>query len=171
MSDSVFPDARWGSTGSPLAKAATAFAKTSIGSKTVKALEPLDRAVLQRTNGRYTVLGPIGAPILLLETTGNKSGLTRTHPLLFARDDEAIYVAGSNFGGESHPAWSNNLLATPRAVVLIRGKRIPVQAELLDGQYRENAYRKLIDVVDVYATYRKRTDRPIRVFRLTAQAT
>jgi deazaflavin-dependent oxidoreductase (nitroreductase family) len=131
---------------------------------------PLDRRVLIRSNGRRTLLGPIGAPTLLLETTGRKSGLPRNSPLLFARDGDSVVVVGSNFGQAHHPAWTANLLADPRAVVLVGGERIPVTAALLEGAEAEAAYQKMVEVTSVYATYRGRTARQIRVFRLTPLA-
>ena len=128
---------------------------------------PLDRRILLRSNGRRTVLGPIGAPVMLLETTGRKSGQTRLSPLLFARDGAAIVVVGSNYGQDHHPGWTANLIAKPEAVAIVGGQRIPVTATLLGGADAEAAYRKMVEVTSVYSVYRGRTDRTIRVFRLT----
>ncbi len=86
------------------------FGSTHVGSWFIRALTPLDRFVIERSRGRYTALGPLGAPTMLLTTRGSVTGLKRTTPLLFARDGDDILVAGSNFGQEHHPAWSNNLV-------------------------------------------------------------
>ena len=161
------PDVRWGSTDNVLARAGQWFAATRPGSWTIRTLMPLDRRILVRSNGRRTVLGPIGAPVMLLETTGRKSGRPRVSPLLFARDGDSVVVVGSNFGQEHHPAWTGNLLADPAAVAVVGGRRIPVTATLLEGEEAEAAYRKMVDITAVYSTYRGRTDRRIRVFRLT----
>lgn len=163
----AFPDVRWGSENSRLRKPMSSFSKTAIGSWTVRRLTPLDRRILQRSRGRFTVLGPIGAPSLLLTTTGAKSGLARTSPLLYAREsDDALIVVGSNFGQDHHPAWTGNLKANPDAVVTIGGKDVPVRANLLEGEDADAAYARMVDVVDAYSAYRGRTDRSIRVFRL-----
>jgi deazaflavin-dependent oxidoreductase (nitroreductase family) len=162
-----FPDARWGSDKSPLARAGRAFAGTKAGSWTIRKLMPLDRAIMMRTDGRLTALGPIGAPTMLLETTGRKSGAKRLSPLLFARDGSSLIVVGSNFGQDHHPAWTGNLLANPRATVKLGGKDVPVNAQLLEGPEAESAYQKMNDVAAVYSVYRGRTARSIRVFRLT----
>lgn len=168
---SEFPDARWGKDNTVLARTARAFAGTKAGSWTIRSLMPLDRKIMMRTDGRLTVLGPIGAPTVLLETTGRKSGAKRLSPLLFARDGDSIIVVGSNFGQEHHPAWTGNLMADPQATAKLGGKNIPVTAHLLEGTEAESAYAKMNDVAGVYAIYRGRTDRSIRVFRLTpAQA-
>jgi deazaflavin-dependent oxidoreductase (nitroreductase family) len=161
------PDEAWGSRDSLLSRIGQRFASTKPGSWTIRRLMPLDRRLLIRSGGTKTVLGPIGAPVMLLETTGRKSGQPRVSPLLFARDGDSLVVVGSNFGQQHHPAWTGNLLANPSAVAVVRGRRIPVRAELLEGEEAEAAYRKMIEVTAVYASYRGRTDRQIRVFRLT----
>jgi deazaflavin-dependent oxidoreductase (nitroreductase family) len=164
------PDVRWGSADSVLSRTAARFASTKPGSWLVRTMMPLDRKVLVRTDGRRTVLGPIGAPTLLLETIGRKSGQARVSPLLYARDGESVIVVGSNFGQEHHPAWTGNLLANPDAVVVAGGRRIPVRAMLLEGEESEAAYQKMVEVASTYAAYRRRTDRQIRVFRLVPTA-
>ena len=161
------PDELWGKQGGLLSRVGTAFASTKPGSWTIRKLMPLDRRLMLRTEGRKTVLGPIGAPTMLLETTGRKSGQARVSPLLFARDGDSIVVVGSNFGQQHHPAWTGNLLATPVAAAIIRGKRIPVTATLLSGDEAEAAYQRMVELTGVYSRYRTRTDREIRVFRLT----
>ena|SRR5689334_13008556 len=161
------PDEAWGNPDGALARVMGRFAATKPGSWTVRKLMPLDRKVLLKSNGRRTVLGPIGAPTLLLETTGRKSGQPRLSPLLFARDGDSVIVVGSNFGQQHHPAWTGNLLASPQATAIVRGLRIPVTAELLAGAEADAAYGLMVAVVDVYSTYKGRTDREIRVFRLT----
>jgi deazaflavin-dependent oxidoreductase (nitroreductase family) len=161
------PEARWGSSDSAFARSVARFGSTRLGSWTIRTLMPLDRRLLVRSNGRRTLLGPIGAPVMLLETTGRKSGVKRVSPLLFARDGDSLVVVGSNFGQQHHPAWTGNLLADPHAVTVVRGERIPVVATFLEGEEAEAAYVKMVEIADTYATYRGRTDREIRVFRLT----
>ncbi|MGZ4651034.1 MAG: nitroreductase/quinone reductase family protein, partial [Kineosporiaceae bacterium] len=99
----AFPDVRWGSDSSRLRGPLTAFASTRAGSWLIRRLTPLDRRLLVRSRGRYTVLGPVGVPLLLLTTTGAKSGLARTTPLVFTRDGDSLILVGSNFGQERHP--------------------------------------------------------------------
>lgn len=166
MSTPPFPDVRWGSESSRLRKPATAFASTRAGSWLVRTLTPLDRRILTRTRGKYTVLGPIGAPTLLLTTTGAKSGQPRTSPLLYCRDGDRLLVIGSNFGQAHHPAWTANLRAHPDAVVTIGGVDVPVVAQQLAGDERQRAIDGFIAMTGVYAAYLKRTDRDIRVFAL-----
>lgn len=161
------PDELWGKPGGPYARFATKIASTRPGSWTIRKLMPLDRRLMLRTDGRKTLFGPIGAPTTLLETVGRKSGLPRISPLLFAREEGSIVVVGSNFGQAHHPAWTGNLLARPDAVAIVRGQRIPVRADLLAGDEAESAYQLMVNTTAVYSSYRGRTDREIRVFRLT----
>lgn len=161
------PEARWGNDSSLLARGGRAFAATKAGSWTIRKLMPLDRKIMLKTEGRLTALGPIGAPTMLLETTGRKSGAKRLSPLLFARDGDSIIVVGSNFGQDHHPAWTGNLMANPHGAVKVGGKHVPVTAQRLEGAEAEAAYQKMTEVANVYSVYRGRTARDIRVFRLT----
>lgn len=163
-----FPDVRWGSETSRLRGPLVAFSCSRPGSWLIRTLTPLDRRLLQRSRGRYTVLGPLGSPVLLLTTTGAKSGLPRTTPLICGRDGDDLIVVGSNFGQQHHPLWTTNLLAEPRCVVTIGGQDTPAVARLLEGEEAEQAYRVMTELARTYAEYRSRTDRAIRVFRLTA---
>jgi deazaflavin-dependent oxidoreductase (nitroreductase family) len=172
MSPSPFPEVRWGDPKGRLYRPMTAFASTQLGSNVIKWLTPLDRRILVRTKGKYTVLGPIGTPPLLLTTTGAKSGLPRTTPLIYVRDreGEGLLVIGSNFGQEHHPTWTTNLRANPDATVAIGGVEVPVRARQLEGDERQHAIELFIELTTVYAEYLKRTDRDIRVFALEARA-
>jgi deazaflavin-dependent oxidoreductase (nitroreductase family) len=128
---------------------------------------PLDRWVRRRTRGRWSLSGDRTTPALLLTTTGRRSGLPRTQPLLYARDGEGYVVVGSNWGQSGHPAWSANLIAEPAAVVDVDGRRIPVRASLSSGADRDRQWALLEQVWPAYATYDRRAGRELRVFRLT----
>ncbi|MDO3648936.1 nitroreductase/quinone reductase family protein [Nocardia mangyaensis] len=161
-----FPDRQWGSRTNPLSRAANRFAATKPGSWLIRTVTPLDRALLERTDAKYTVLGPIGAPVILLTTTGRKSGAARTQPLLYVHDGDTLYVVGSNFGQANHPAWTANLLADPAATVAIAGERIPVTATLVPDADKEPIFTRFIEITGAYAAYRDRTTRNLRVFAL-----
>jgi deazaflavin-dependent oxidoreductase (nitroreductase family) len=144
------------------------FAATRPGSLVIRALTPLDRKLLVRTAGRYTVLGPVGAPVVLLTTRGRKSGQPRLSPLLYVHGGDVLYVIGSNFGQPRHPAWTANLLADPEAVVTLAGQRIPVHATLIEDPARkQDIFAEFVDTAKPYAAYRARTTRDMRIFALT----
>ncbi|MCA2205499.1 nitroreductase family deazaflavin-dependent oxidoreductase [Nocardia rosealba] len=161
-----FPDRLWGSRTNLLSRAANRFAATKPGSLLIRTLTPLDRAVLERTDAKYTVLGPIGAPVILLTTIGRKSGQPRTQPLLYVHDGDTLYVVGSNFGQAKHPAWTVNLLANPEATVAIAGERIQVTATLVPDADKEAIFARFVEITGAYAAYRDRTTRDLRIFAL-----
>lgn len=163
----AIPDVRWGNPEGLVNRLGSRLGATRAGSWAVRTLMPLDRKLLLRTGGRRTLLGPMGAPTMVLETVGRKSGQPRLSPLLFARDGASVVVVGSNFGQQHHPAWTGNLLANPDAVVIAGGQRVRVSATRLVGTEADEAFALMVAVTDVYATYRTRTDRELRVFRLT----
>ncbi|WP_280240407.1 nitroreductase/quinone reductase family protein [Nocardia abscessus] len=161
-----FPDRQWGSRTNLFARTASKFAATKAGSRLVRAITPLDRAVLERTGAKYTLLGPIGAPVILLTTIGRKSGQPRTQPLLYVHDGDTLYVIGSNFGQAHHPAWTANLLANPTATVAIAGERIRVTATPVEAPDKDPIFQRFVDITGAYAAYRTRTTRDLRIFAL-----
>jgi deazaflavin-dependent oxidoreductase (nitroreductase family) len=124
---------------------------------------PLDRFLAWVTRGRF--IG-YGLPCLLLTTTGRKSGLPRTQPLLYARDGDGYVVTASNWGQHNHPAWSMNLLHDPGAVIKVKGRRLAVHAVLADGTERDRLWRLAVREWPGYEAYADRSGRDIRVFRL-----
>ena len=161
-----FPKWQWGSNTNFLARLATEFASTKPGSWLIRKVTPLDRAILERTDAKYTLLGPIGAPVMLLTTIGRKSGESRTQPLLYLHDGDTISVIGSNFGRQHHPAWTNNLLANPNATIAIAGQRIPVRATLVESD-KDAIFARFVEITNAYGVYRTRTTRDLRIFALT----
>ena len=123
--------------------------------------------VYEETDGEVGHEWRKGSPILILTTTGRKSGQPRTQPLLYVRDGENFVVIGSNWGQQGHPAWSVNLLATPDAVVTLDGRELPVRGVLADGAERERLWQLLLTVWPAYQTYQERaSNRVIRIFSL-----
>ena len=143
-----------------------AFAATSLGSRTIRALVPVDTKILMKSKGTFTVLGPFGLPLLLLTTIGRTSGLERTTPLVYLPMGDTLTVVGSNFGQERHPAWALNLASTPKARVSIKGQTFSVTATELDGDAREEVFETFVTMAKTYDAYRHRTDRAIKVFSL-----
>jgi deazaflavin-dependent oxidoreductase (nitroreductase family) len=122
---------------------------------------PLYRA----TGGR--LLGRVGkAPVLLLTTTGRKSGQKRTAPVVFLADGERMIVIGSNAGNDRVPAWALNLKANPDAEVEVGRRRQKVRARVAEGEERAELWRKCNDQYAGFDDYEERTDRPISLFVL-----
>ncbi|HEY4453411.1 MAG TPA: nitroreductase family deazaflavin-dependent oxidoreductase [Pseudonocardiaceae bacterium] len=127
---------------------------------------PLDTLVHRVTNGRFGLTDLGGVDSLLLTTVGRRSGEPRTVALTCAPYQDSYLVAGSNWGGPTHPAWSANLLANPDATIAVHGTSWAVRARLLDGEERERMWEVLAEHWPPYRVYAKRAGRPIRVFIL-----
>ena len=132
---------------------------------------PLDRRLYRLTKGRWSVIGRHELPSLLITTTGRKSGLPRTQPLLYATDGDEYIVIGSNWGQAHHPAWSANLIAQPSARVTLGDREFGVHATLATGAERDRLWELLKRIWPGYAAYARRAEgREIRIFRLTPGA-
>jgi deazaflavin-dependent oxidoreductase (nitroreductase family) len=108
-----------------------------------------------------------GLPGMVLHSTGAKSGLPRSNPLLYARDGADFVVVGTNFGQPKHPAWTANLRAHPDAAVEVAGVTLPVRAHLIEGEEWQSVFDRLVAVYPGYALYlERRGDLPPRLFRL-----
>lgn len=152
-----------GPVGKLVRKMSTSSGFRRIGPKVVP---PLDRAVYKLTRGRYMVSAGM-VPVMILTTTGQKSGLERQSPLACVPEGDGWYVVGSNFARPSHPAWTGNLIAHPRAKVGFRGRTYEVDAHLLTDEEKAETWPRLTKVWPAYEDYTHITDRNIRVFRLT----
>jgi F420H(2)-dependent quinone reductase len=122
---------------------------------------PLYRLSGGRIGGRIA-----DAPVLLLTTTGRKSGLPRTAPVVYLADGENLIVIGSNAGHGKTPAWSLNLQANPEAEVEVGRARRPVQARVAEGEERADLWRKHNEQYSGFDEYEARTDRNIALFVL-----
>lgn len=127
-------------------------------------------AVFRATNGRLGSAWRIGAgfrqpvPTLLLEHKGRKSGRVYTTPLLYLRDGEDLVIVGSQGGMPKHPQWYHNLVATPDAVVHLKGRRdLPVRARVASGQERAALWPRLVELYADFAKYQAWTEREIPV--------
>jgi deazaflavin-dependent oxidoreductase (nitroreductase family) len=127
---------------------------------------------LHRVSRGYLELSRPMVPSLLLITTGAKTGLERTTPLMCRPEGDGQYlVGGSNFGRPVHPGWTRNLLAQPHAEIIFHRKRRRVRATLLSGQAREAAWLALEQQWPGYRDYEKTSGRQVRIFRLTETPT
>lgn len=149
-------------------KAMASLAASRRGASLFRWLLPrADRLALRLTRGRR-VFTNHAVPTLILTTTGRKSGEPRLQPLCYVRDGDDLIVVGSNWGQEHHPAWTSNLLATPRATVKLEGKELPVEANIVADEEWENLYRRFEAMSRNYSSYRRWVpNRRIRMFRLT----
>jgi deazaflavin-dependent oxidoreductase (nitroreductase family) len=109
-----------------------------------------------------------GGKVLLLTTTGNKSGKPRTVPVMQFDDGTRRFVIGSFAGAPQDPAWIKNLRKTPRVGVEVRGSTYDAEATLLAGDERARIWQKVVDEAPGFGAYQKKAQgREIPVVELT----
>jgi deazaflavin-dependent oxidoreductase (nitroreductase family) len=111
--------------------------------------------------------GPFeGGDLLLLTTTGAKSGKQHTTPLGYVRDGDLLLVVGSNLGAPSHPAWYHNVLAHPQVQVEIGTESFAAIAVPAEGARRERLFAHVVRAVPGYGDYQTQTTRALPVVLL-----
>ncbi len=111
-----------------------------------------------------------GQNILILTTTGRKSGKKRDTPLQYTTDGDRFIIIASNGGAPKHPTWFLNLRANPQAQIQIRSQKIAVTASEASGDERTRLWSQVTGVHQNFADYQKRTTRQIPVVVLTPVA-
>jgi deazaflavin-dependent oxidoreductase (nitroreductase family) len=143
------------------------IARMPIGDWYMKKIAPrLDPPLLRLTGGRVSSVYPV--PIMLLTTTGAKTGQPRTLPLLYVTDGDHLILIASNYGKTSHPTWYRNLLANPKAEVRAGSRSGTYTAsEITDAAERDRAWDLALDMYAGYGDYEGRAgDRRIPLLRL-----
>ncbi|MBI3687514.1 MAG: nitroreductase family deazaflavin-dependent oxidoreductase [Actinobacteria bacterium] len=120
------------------------------------------RAADGRVGGQFE-----GAPMLLLTTTGARSGQQRTTPLMYLPDDERLIVFASYAGAPKHPAWYHNLVANPRVTVEVGTETAAMTATIVAGAERNELYARQVSHYPGFGEYQEKTDRLIPVVALT----
>jgi deazaflavin-dependent oxidoreductase (nitroreductase family) len=109
-----------------------------------------------------------GADLLLLTTTGAKSGQPRVSPLAYFRIDGKLIIIGSFAGADVNPAWVHNLRANPAARVEIGNESSDVTARELPSAERDELFARITAAAPGFAEYQAKTTRVIPVFELQA---
>ncbi len=133
------------------------------------ALDDFNRNIVEefRANGGK-VGGPFeGGTLLLLHTTGAKSGMKRLSPLAYLTIDGKMLIIGSYAGAPKDPAWVHNLRANPRAHIEVGTESYDVSVRELPDDERDAAYPKVTEIAPVFAGYQANTTRSIPLFELT----
>ena len=104
-----------------------------------------------------------GAPLLLLTTTGAKSGQPRVAPLAYTTDNDRLVVIASKGGAPTHPDWFHNVRANPDVVVQVGRERVPMTARVADDEERAVLWPKLVALYPDYDSYQSWTERVIPV--------
>ncbi|WP_137843178.1 nitroreductase family deazaflavin-dependent oxidoreductase [Microbacterium sp. 2FI] len=129
-------------------------------------LPPFERFLARVSNGRVQFSAFI-VPSLILHTIGARSGEPRDAPLMYTADGRGrAIVAGTNWAGAKHPAWTANLLAHPDAEITVRGRRMAVHATLVPDAERDAIWAILEAQWPDYREYERDSGRTARIFVL-----
>jgi deazaflavin-dependent oxidoreductase (nitroreductase family) len=133
-----------------------------------RVLHRIDRPVHRLTRGRYTFASLVsGIPVVMLTTTGAKTGRRRTVPVLGIPTRGDVAIIASNFGQHRHPAWYHNLRAHPEADVVVDGVHRRVRAVEADEERRAEIWRDGLKTYPGFGQYERRAaHRRISVFVL-----
>jgi F420H(2)-dependent quinone reductase len=126
----------------------------------------LNTVLYRRTGGRLG--GKMkGAPVLLLDHVGRKSGKARTTPVLYLEDGADVVIVGSRGGSDAMPAWYLNLMANPATTVQVRSERRSVRAREANDDERLRLWPRLVEMYPEFDVYQTRTSRKIPVVILS----
>jgi deazaflavin-dependent oxidoreductase (nitroreductase family) len=107
------------------------------------------------------------APLVVITTTGAKSGRPRTTPLVHTRDGDRVVIIASKGGAPTHPDWFHNIKANPEVTVELPGETFRARAVVYtDGPERDRLYRAQAALMPNFAEYEAATDRVIPVVAL-----
>jgi F420H(2)-dependent quinone reductase len=140
---------------------------SSLGARGLRWTGKLNTPLYRLSGGR--IGGRVGqAPVLLLTTTGRKSGQQRTAPVLYLIDGENVVLINTNAGNAKIPAWSLNLEANPEAEIEIGRERRQVRARVAEGEEHADLWRKHNEQYAGFDDYKAKLapDRRISVFVL-----
>ncbi|MGW5159188.1 nitroreductase family deazaflavin-dependent oxidoreductase [Nonomuraea wenchangensis] len=111
-----------------------------------------------------------GSPLLLLTTTGARSGRQVTTPVMYLPDGERYVIIASNAGADNHPAWYHNLRAHPVATVEVGTDTFQAKAVPVEGEERDQLYARMVAVAPGFADYERKTSRRIPVLALNLES-
>jgi deazaflavin-dependent oxidoreductase (nitroreductase family) len=131
-------------------------------------MSDFNRAIVEEFRANEgKVGGPFeGAPVLLLTTTGARSGERRTTPVMYLPDGERMVIFASKGGAPTNPAWYHNLLANPGATVEVGPETLDVNAVVTSGEERGRLFRLQSEHFPQFADYAQKTTREIPVVAL-----
>jgi deazaflavin-dependent oxidoreductase (nitroreductase family) len=107
-----------------------------------------------------------GAPMLLLTTTGRRTGVRRTNPMMYLKDGDRLLVFASKGGAPTHPDWYHNLVADPQVTVEVGTESYQAHATALHGDERDRLYAEQSRRYPGFAEYQRNTSRVIPVVAL-----
>lgn len=131
-------------------------------------LDDFNQGVIKEFRANQGVVGGQmkGMPVMLLTTTGAKTGRSITKPLVYTRDGDRVVIVASFAGGPHNPPWYHNLLKNPVATVEIGTDRFQVKASPTSGEERKRLFAQHAAKIPIFNDYEKKTSREIPVLVL-----
>ncbi len=108
-----------------------------------------------------------GRPLLLLTTTGAKSGERRTTPMMYVPDGDRLLVIASNIGAPRHPDWYHNLVAHPEVTIEVGTETFDAIAVVTEGEEWHRLWTRIVELYPFFAEHQAKTTRPIPVIALS----
>jgi deazaflavin-dependent oxidoreductase (nitroreductase family) len=127
----------------------------------------VNRRVIEQFRAGGEIDGMTRERLVLLTTTGRRSGASRTTPMMFHRDGDRLLVVASNVGAPTHPHWYLNLAADPHVTVEVGEEQYEALATPLTGDDRAHTWTMLTQTYPFFADHDAKTDREIPVVALT----
>jgi deazaflavin-dependent oxidoreductase (nitroreductase family) len=134
-----------------------------------KAMHDFNQGLIKefRANGGKAISGPfVNAPLLLLTTTGAKSGKPFTTPLVYTKDGDRIVIIASKGGFPTNPAWFHNLKAHPTTTIELGKEKFQAKATITKDPERQRLFDAQAKVMPNFNEYQKNTTRQIPVIVL-----
>ena len=130
-------------------------------------VKEINRRVIEQFRAGEEIEGMHRDRLLLLTTTGARTGQLHTTPMMFHPDGDRLLVVASNIGAPRHPAWYLNLAANPRVTVEVGDERYEAVASTAEGEERQRLWSMLKQQHPFFAEHEQQTEREIPVVILT----
>jgi deazaflavin-dependent oxidoreductase (nitroreductase family) len=133
-------------------------------------VKEVNRTVIAQFRAGGEITGMHRDRLLLLTTTGARSGESRTTPMMFHRDGDRLLVIASNIGAPNHPDWYHNLVAHPDVTVEVGDETYPALATPTTGADRDRVWSEIKAAYPFFSDHEQKTSREIPVVALTPKA-
>lgn len=136
----------------------------------VEELKKFNNSIIDEFRANDGAVGGMfeNAKLLLLTTTGAKTGLARVNPLAYLNDGKRYIIIASYEGAPTNPPWYYNLLSNPEVGIEVGSEKFTARAAVLDEPERTELYAKMVTIMPNFAEYESKTTRVIPVVALTA---
>jgi deazaflavin-dependent oxidoreductase (nitroreductase family) len=132
-------------------------------------MNDFNRKIIEEFRANGGKVGPPfeGAPMILVNHTGAKSGRSYTTPLVYLPDGDSWVIIASKAGAPTHPDWYHNLKAHPEVTIEVGTEKVSARATEVTGPERDELYARQVAVMPGFAEYAEKAGRVIPVIRLT----